>query len=140
MGARRRQRTESVVMKDPAAAVALLTRLKQLGMGLSMDDFGTGYSSLTQLKRLPLDRLKIDRAFVRDVLTDAADQAVVQAVIAMGHALRLRVIAEGVETTGQRELLARLGCDEVQGYLCGRPGPAALIEAELGLSAAPAPA
>ncbi|MDP1824370.1 MAG: EAL domain-containing protein [Archangium sp.] len=113
--------TESVVMKDPVATAELLGRLKALGVRLSMDDFGTGYSSLAQLKRLPLDRLKIDRAFVRDVLSDPADQAVVQAVIAMGHALKLRIIAEGVETQEQRVLLAGFGCDEVQGFLCGHP-------------------
>ncbi|MFO0727888.1 MAG: EAL domain-containing protein [Myxococcota bacterium] len=123
--------TESVVMKDPDASIAMLSRLKALGLGLSMDDFGTGYSSLTQLKRLPLDRLKIDRAFVREVLTDPADQAVVQAVIAMGHALGLRIIAEGVETAEQRVLLAGYGCDEVQGYLCGRPMPPDRIDAEI---------
>jgi len=132
--------TESVVMKDPVASVAMLTRLKALGLGLSMDDFGTGYSSLTQLKRLPLDRLKIDRAFVREVLTDAADQAVVQAVIAMGHALRLRIIAEGVETTEQRSLLADYGCDEVQGYLCGRPMPPDRIDDEIKALRLPLPA
>lgn len=132
--------TESVVMKDPVASVAMLSRLKALGLGLSMDDFGTGYSSLTQLKRLPLDRLKIDRAFVREVLTDPADQAVVQAVIAMGHALSLRIIAEGVETTEQRALLADYGCDEVQGYLCGRPMPPDRIDAEIKALQDPLPA
>jgi diguanylate cyclase (GGDEF)-like protein/PAS domain S-box-containing protein len=123
--------TESVVMKDPVATAALLTRLKGLGVHLAMDDFGTGYSSLAQLKRLPLDRLKIDRAFVRDVLSDSADQAVVQAVIAMGHALRLRIIAEGVETQEQRVMLAGFGCDEVQGFLTGYPSDPEVIDGEL---------
>ena len=122
--------TESVVMKDPVATAELLTRLKALGVRLAMDDFGTGYSSLAQLKRLPLDRLKIDRAFVRDVLSDPADQAVVQAVIAMGHALKLRIIAEGVETQEQRVMLASFGCDEVQGFLCGYPVDPEHIDAE----------
>lgn len=121
--------TESVVMKD-AATTKLLARLKGLGLRLAMDDFGTGYSSLAQLKRLPLDRLKIDRAFVREVMTDPADQAVVQAVIAMGHALKLRIIAEGVETPDQRALLAGLGCDEAQGYLCGYPVDPEELQAE----------
>ncbi len=122
--------TESVVMKDAAATTELLSRLKGLGLRLAMDDFGTGYSSLAQLKRLPLDRLKIDRAFVREVMTDLADQAVVAAVIAMGHALKLRIIAEGVETQDQRVLLAGLGCDEVQGYLTGYPVDPEELEAE----------
>ena len=123
--------TESVVMKDATATTELLRRLKTLGVRLAMDDFGTGYSSLAQLKRLPLDRLKIDRAFVRDVLSDPADQAVVQAVIAMGHALKLRIIAEGVETQAQREMLAGFGCDEVQGYFCGYPADPEKIDAEV---------
>jgi diguanylate cyclase (GGDEF)-like protein/PAS domain S-box-containing protein len=122
--------TESVVMKDPTAAAELLSRVRALGVHLAMDDFGTGYSSLSQLKRLPLDRLKIDRAFVRDVMNDPADQAVVQAVIAMGHALKLRIIAEGVESQEQRTMLEGFGCDEVQGYLCGRPVDARVIEQE----------
>jgi diguanylate cyclase (GGDEF)-like protein/PAS domain S-box-containing protein len=122
--------TESVVMKDPSAAVELLSRIRSLGVHLAMDDFGTGYSSLSQLKRLPLDRLKIDRAFVRDVMNDPADQAVVQAVIAMGHALKLRIIAEGVESQEQRTMLESFGCDEVQGYLCGKPVDPELIDKE----------
>ena len=122
--------TESVLMKDPTATSELLRRLKGLGLRFAMDDFGTGYSSLAQLKRLPLDRLKIDRAFVREVMTDPADQAVVAAVIAMGHALKLRIIAEGVETQDQRVLLASLGCDEVQGYLTGYPVDPEELEAE----------
>ncbi len=131
--------TESVVMKDPRATVELLTRLRALGLRLAMDDFGTGYSSLAQLKRLPLHRLKIDRAFVRDVLTDPADQAVVQAVIAMGHALKLRIIAEGVETRDQLQVLTDFGCDEVQGYLFGHPAEPEVIDAERSADAPPAP-
>ena len=90
--------TESLVMKDPAHAMEILAAIRGIGLRISMDDFGTGYSSLAQLKRFPLDSVKIDRSFVQDIPDDANDTAIIKAIIAMGHALRLKVIAEGVET------------------------------------------
>jgi diguanylate cyclase (GGDEF)-like protein/PAS domain S-box-containing protein len=122
-GALELELTESVVMEDPARAAEAMSQLKGLGVRLSMDDFGTGYSSLSNLKRLPLDSLKIDRAFVGDLGSDPEDEAICASIIAMARALGLRVIAEGVETEAQRAWLAARGCDEVQGYLFARPAP-----------------
>jgi len=115
--------TESMVMHNAEAAVATLQGLKSLGVALSVDDFGTGYSSLSYLKNLPLDALKIDRSFVRDIGTGAeADEGVIaQAVISLGHALHLKVIAEGVETDAQLRFLRRHKCDELQGFYFGEP-------------------
>ncbi len=113
--------TESALVAQGEAAVARLAALRALGVRISLDDFGTGYSSLAYLRRFPLDTLKIDRAFVRELggtTRDARqDQAVVRAIISMAHALNLEVVAEGVETAGQREVLQRLGCDHMQGFL-----------------------
>jgi EAL domain-containing protein (putative c-di-GMP-specific phosphodiesterase class I) len=116
--------TESMLMTDPEAAVATLGGLKAQGMRLSVDDFGTGYSSLAYLKRFPLDALKIDRTFVRDLPGDTDDAAITKAVIRLAHSLNLKVVAEGVETIAQLRLLEEYGCDEIQGYYIGRPQPA----------------
>ena len=113
--------TESASMEDPQKTFEILRKLKDMGVRLAIDDFGTGYSNLNYLKRFPVDRLKLDQSFVRDLMTDADDLAISRAVIAMAHGLRLDVIAEGVETDGQLALLAENGCDEIQGYLFGRP-------------------
>ena len=120
--------TESVVMHNPADAALTLERLHAQGIHISVDDFGTGYSSLSYLKQFRLDTLKIDRSFVRDISSDADDAAIVKSVIALAHSLRLRVIAEGVETTEQLDFLRLLGCDQYQGYLSSRPLPAAEFE------------
>jgi diguanylate cyclase (GGDEF)-like protein/PAS domain S-box-containing protein len=115
--------TESMLMIDPEAAALTLYQLKSLGVRLSIDDFGTGYSSLAYLKRFPLDKLKIDRAFVRDVSTDADDAAITLAIISLAHNLNLTVVAEGVETGEQLKLLITNGCDEMQGYYFSQPVP-----------------
>jgi EAL domain-containing protein (putative c-di-GMP-specific phosphodiesterase class I) len=109
--------TESHLMQDIPENASLLTRLGELGVGISIDDFGTGYSSLSYLKKLPVDSIKIDSSFVRDMEEDPNDQAIIQAILAMAHSLRLSVVAEGVETRAQLETLAALGCDEFQGFL-----------------------
>jgi diguanylate cyclase (GGDEF)-like protein len=115
--------TEGVVMHNPEQAVILLKRLKALGIHLSIDDFGTGYSSLNYLKRFPLDTLKIDRTFIRDLPGDSDDAAITQAIIAMAHSLRLSVVAEGVETAEQLSFLRDYKCDEIQGYYFCKPQP-----------------
>ncbi len=113
--------TESTVMRDTEASLTLLQGMASLGVGISIDDFGTGYSSLLYLKRLPATEIKIDHAFVRDLETSSEDVVIVSAIVALGHALDMDIVAEGVETTGQRAYLERLGCDYLQGYLLGRP-------------------
>jgi diguanylate cyclase (GGDEF)-like protein len=116
--------TESMLMADPEGAVEILTRIKALGMRLSVDDFGTGYSSLAYLKRFPLDALKIDRTFVRDLPDDPDDAAITKAVIRLAHSLNLKVVAEGVENIAQLRELELYDCDEIQGYYVSRPLPA----------------
>src|SRR3972149_1142980 len=104
-------------MEAKGVIVATLLALKEMGIGISIDDFGTGYSSLSKLKHLPIDKLKVDQSFVRDVTIHPDDDAIVSATIAMAHSLRLKVVAEGVETPQQLEFLRSLKCDEMQGYL-----------------------
>ena len=115
--------TESILMQDVNAPTELLDRLKALGVKLSIDDFGTGYSSLSYLKRFPIDTLKIDQSFIRDLTDDSDDAAIVDAAITLAHKLRLNVVAEGVETAAQETHLRQLDCDEVQGYFYSRPLP-----------------
>lgn len=116
--------TESVIMHDAEQVIAILKQIKSLGVKLSIDDFGTGYSSLSYLKRFPVDRLKIDQSFIREITSSPDDAAITQAVINLGHSLNLRVIAEGVETQEQLDFLSDRQCDEKQGYLISRPVPA----------------
>jgi len=113
--------TEGSVMKEPDEAIKKLNELKQMGVTISIDDFGTGYSSLNYLKRFPIDTLKIDQSFVREISSDPDVTAIVTAIITLAHALKLNVIAEGVETEEQFKFLRSLGCDEVQGFLFGKP-------------------
>ncbi len=116
--------TESLLVADVERTVDKMNALRAQGIGFSLDDFGTGYSSLSYLKRLPLDQLKIDKSFVRDVLTDPSDAAIARTILVLGHTLGLDVIAEGVETESQRDFLANNGCRAYQGYLFSRPVPA----------------
>jgi EAL domain-containing protein (putative c-di-GMP-specific phosphodiesterase class I) len=116
--------TESMVMGYSEQMLRTIDRLKSLGIEFSIDDFGTGYSSLAYLKRFPCTSLKIDKSFVRDVTTDSDDAAIATAIISLAHNLRMRVIAEGIETEEQRQFLERERCDEGQGYLFSRPVPA----------------
>jgi EAL domain-containing protein (putative c-di-GMP-specific phosphodiesterase class I) len=115
--------TESAIMLDPEDAVRTLRYLKSLGVSIAIDDFGTGYSSLANLKRFPLSTLKVDQSFIRDITVDSDDAAITQAVISMGHSLSLSVVAEGVETRNQFDLLKAFGCDAAQGYLFSKPLP-----------------
>jgi len=116
--------TESSIMNNPEFAIDVLSNLKSMGIKISVDDFGTGFSSLSHLKRLPIDCLKVDQAFVRDATTDPDDAALVTAIITLAHNLRMTVVAEGVETEEQLQFLHMLKCDEIQGYLFSRPLPA----------------
>lgn len=116
--------TETTAMSDADASMAVLQQLSDMGVDLSIDDFGTGYSSLMYLKRLPANELKIDRGFVNDLEHDSDDAAIVSAIVALGQALGLRIVAEGVETDTQQRFLTTLGCDALQGYLLGHPQPA----------------
>jgi predicted signal transduction protein with EAL and GGDEF domain len=120
--------TESLLLTDTQDAVRKMTELRSAGVKFSLDDFGTGYSSLTYLKLLPLEQLKIDQSFVRDVLTDPNDAAIARTILALGQSLGFSVVAEGVETSGQRDFLLNNGCTLFQGYLFGKPVPMAQLQ------------
>ncbi|TMH27469.1 MAG: EAL domain-containing protein, partial [Betaproteobacteria bacterium] len=130
--------TESLVMEDIEASIDKLTALRRLGIGIAIDDFGTGYSSLFYLARLPVEALKIDRSFVATMVQDPSTMTLVETMISLAHSLRLKVIAEGVETEEQATILRRLRCDQMQGYLFSRPiareQMAALLASGSGLS------
>jgi len=124
--------TESLLMDNVEAAIAKMQALCRVGVRFSLDDFGTGYASLSYLKRFPFNQLKVDRSFIRDITTDPDDAAIVRAIVAMGNALRLHVVAEGVETAEQHAYLLEHGCTYFQGYLFGRPVPFDEFERSLG--------
>jgi EAL domain-containing protein (putative c-di-GMP-specific phosphodiesterase class I) len=121
--------TESLLADNVDDIIAKMLILQEHGVSFSLDDFGTGYSSLSYLKRLPLDQIKIDQSFVRDVLTDPNDAAIARTIVALGDSLGLSVVAEGVETEGQRQFLASSGCYAYQGYLFSRPLPISEFDA-----------
>ncbi|GAA2520900.1 putative bifunctional diguanylate cyclase/phosphodiesterase [Winogradskya humida] len=120
--------TESAVMTDPQRAMLVLRDLRDAGIQLSLDDFGTGHSSMSYLQRLPVDELKIDRSFIKDLVTNRGDQVLVRSLIDLAHNLGLRVVAEGVEDEQSLGLLRELGCDVAQGYHLGRPAPASALD------------
>jgi EAL domain-containing protein (putative c-di-GMP-specific phosphodiesterase class I) len=121
--------TENILMQDLEQVAVQLQQLRELGVVISIDDFGTGFSSLSYVKRLPVDRLKIDQSFVRDLVSDPSDRAIVAAIVNLAHSLNMEVVAEGVETAEQLQFIKAAGCDEVQGDYCGRPMPVELFEA-----------
>jgi predicted signal transduction protein with EAL and GGDEF domain len=120
--------TEGILIDNPQEAQMRLEALRALGVHIALDDFGTGYSSLSYLQKFPFDRLKIDRAFVSSLGTTANSGTIIQSIVALGHALGMSVLAEGIETDEQRVLLRLAGCDEMQGFLFARPGPADAID------------
>jgi diguanylate cyclase len=115
--------TESAVMSDPEESIAILEQLSSMGVLVSVDDFGTGYSSMSYLRRLPIDKLKIDRVFINEIVSRPEDASIVRAIVSLAHSLRLKVVAEGVETAAQLDFLKAVGCDEYQGYHFSRPLP-----------------
>jgi EAL domain-containing protein (putative c-di-GMP-specific phosphodiesterase class I) len=123
--------TEGLFMGQKEISIPVLEVFKQLGLSIAIDDFGTGFSSLSYLKQLPIDKLKIDRTFIKDIPDNKDDVAITQAIIALGQNLGLDIIAEGVETEDQQNLLKIMGCQEVQGYLYGRPMSAEAFEQKL---------
>jgi EAL domain-containing protein (putative c-di-GMP-specific phosphodiesterase class I)/NO-binding membrane sensor protein with MHYT domain len=123
--------TESALMVDPDKAASALKLLRAMGVSIAIDDFGTGYSSLSYLRRLPIDRLKIDRSFIRDLPTSATDESIVRAIVSLAHSVGLQVIAEGVETAEQLERIRALGCNQWQGHYCCPPQPAAVLTERL---------
>lgn len=120
--------TESAVMSDPEESIAILEQLSTMGVLVSVDDFGTGYSSMSYLRRFPIDKLKIDRVFISEIVNRPEDASIVRAIVSLAHSLRLKVVAEGVETASQLAFLKAVGCDEYQGYHFSRPLPAAGFE------------
>jgi EAL domain-containing protein (putative c-di-GMP-specific phosphodiesterase class I) len=126
--------TESLAMSRGASAVDVLQQLKVLGVRIAIDDFGTGFSSLAYLKSFPVDTIKVDRLFIRDIPADSGDKKITRALIAMAHSLRLKVVAEGVETADQLNFLRKERCDTVQGYFLHRPLPEAEVAAVLKLN------
>jgi diguanylate cyclase len=120
--------TESAVMSDPEQSIAILEQLSAMGVLVSVDDFGTGYSSMSYLRRFPIDKLKIDRVFIDEIVSRPEDASIVRAIVSLAHSLRLKVVAEGVETPAQLDFLKTAGCDEYQGYHFSRPLPAADFE------------
>ena len=123
--------TESSVMTNPEESVGVLKQLRKMGVTIAVDDFGTGYSSLSYLRRFPIDKLKIDRSFVRDLATSRTDESIVRAIISLAHSVGLQVVAEGVESEEQLHFVRLLGCDEWQGYYCCEPQPASVFGAML---------
>ncbi|HSP56596.1 MAG TPA: EAL domain-containing protein, partial [Dehalococcoidia bacterium] len=123
--------TEHVAMQDAEFTAATLMRLREKGVQVAIDDFGTGYSSLSYLKAFPINNVKIDRSFIRDITIDASDAAITRAIVAMAHSLNLVVTAEGVETTEQLTFLRETGCDEFQGYIFSKPVPAHTFQATM---------
>jgi diguanylate cyclase len=115
--------TENAVMSDPEESIAILEQLSSMGVLVSVDDFGTGYSSMSYLRRLPIDKLKIDRVFINEIVSRPEDASIVRAIVSLAHSLRLKVVAEGVETPAQLDFLKAVGCDEYQGYHFSRPLP-----------------
>ena len=126
--------TESMLVDGSADTLLALSAIRDLGVGLALDDFGTGFASLSMLKRLPLTVMKLDRSLIRELPFNREDAAIVRAVIGTGHAMRLTVVAEGIETEAQRAFLSGIGCDEGQGYLFSYPLPAAQLRSKLGLT------
>jgi len=116
------------VMTHPEESIEILERLSRMGVVVSVDDFGTGYSSISYLRRFPIDKLKIDRTFISNLMTSSEDASIVRAIISLAHGLRLKVVAEGVETADQVEFLQKLGCDQYQGFFFSRPVSASALE------------
>ncbi|HKZ95659.1 MAG TPA: EAL domain-containing protein, partial [Hyphomicrobiaceae bacterium] len=116
--------TEHILLEDNDRAAAMLRRIRDTGVVIAFDDFGTGYASLTYLKRFPLDRLKIDQSFVRDMVLNPDDRAIVSALVGLGKLLDMQIIAEGIEDLATADALMQMGCGEGQGYFFGRPVPA----------------
>lgn len=123
--------TENIILRHDEQMLRPLRELRALGVGIAFDDFGTGYASLSMLKRYPLSRIKIDRSFVSDICEDPGDAAIVRAMVQLAHGLQIDVIAEGVETQAQQDVIHSCSCDAVQGYLFGRPAPFVEVQIRL---------